>query len=129
MSLRTTASIILMIASWAVILWAIYKISTGREVGLNEVIAISSLWMTYFTTMTWRGEEGAQQDEELDPNTTAQSYKISYFLLTIFILVAMAVDMLMHRTTNILLLALLGLSMIILPMVEFIHARKEKGRK
>lgn len=93
------------------------------------MIAISSLWMTYFTTMTWRGEEEAQQDEELDPNTTAQSYKISYFLLTIFILVAMAVDMLMHRTTNILLLALLGLSMIILPMVEFIHARKEKGRK
>ncbi|GIP17440.1 hypothetical protein J40TS1_30820 [Paenibacillus montaniterrae] len=129
MSLRTTASIILMIASWAVILLAIYKISTDREVGLNEVIAISSLWMTYFTTMTWRGEEGAQQDEELDPNTTAQSYKLSYFLLTIFILVAMAVDMLMHRTTNILLLALLGFSMIILPMVEFIYARKEKGRK
>lgn len=60
MSLRTTASIILRIASWAVILWAIYKNSTGREVGLKEVIAISSLWMTYFTTMTWRGEEGAQ---------------------------------------------------------------------
>lgn len=132
MSLRKTASIVLMIASWAVILLAIYKISTGQEVGVNEVIAISSLWMTYFTTITWqtrRSEEGTQLEEELDPNPAAQSYKISYFLLTFFILVAVAMDMLMHHTTNRLLLALLGLSMILLPLIEFIYARRHQKRK
>lgn len=127
MNLRKTASVILMIASWAVILFAIYKISSGREVGLNEVIAISSLLMTYFTTMTWEvrhGKDGIRQEEELGQHITAQSSKISYFLLTFFILGAVAMDMLVHHTANIFLLALLGLSMILLPMVEFIYARK-----
>ncbi|MEZ2658680.1 hypothetical protein [Aneurinibacillus aneurinilyticus] len=127
MNKRKIGSIIFGVATLVVIIFAIYKIIVEEVVGFNEVIAISSLLMMYLSSITWGSREendGILQEEELGQQITEKSSKLSYFLLTFFILGAVAVDELMNNTVNIFLLTLLGLSMIILPIVEFFYAKK-----
>ena len=64
------------------------------------------------------------QEEELGQRITEKSSKISYFILTFFILGAVAADQLINDTINIFLLVLLGLAMITLPFIEFLVARR-----
>ena len=127
MSKRRIASILFGLATLLVIGFTIYKITVGKDVGLNEVITISVLLMMFLSTLTWgtkEGKDGILQDEELGQKITEKSSKIGYYLLTLFILVAVAADNFINETINIFLLLLLGLSMIILPLIEFLVAKR-----
>jgi|SRR5690625_2752738 len=127
MSSRKIGGIIIGIATLIVIGYSIFKIISGREVGFQEVIAIGTLLMMFFSAITWGNKEekdGILIDEELGQRITEKSSKISYFILVFFILVAVAADELVNGTINVFLLAILGLAMIILPLVEFLVAKK-----
>lgn len=127
MKTRKIGAIIIGIAALIVISYSIYKIITGTTVGFQEVIAIGMLLMLFFSAITWGNKEekdGILIDEELGQRITEKSSKISYFILIFFILVAVGADELVNGTVNVFLLAILGLAMIILPLVEFLVAKK-----
>lgn len=127
MKTRKIGAIIFGTATLIVIGYSIFKIINGKEVGFQEIIAIGMLVMMFFSAITWGNKEekdGILIDEELGQRITEKSSKISYFILVFFILVAVAADELVNGTINIFLLAILGLAMIILPLVEFLVAKK-----
>ncbi|SDT09997.1 hypothetical protein SAMN05444162_3083 [Paenibacillaceae bacterium GAS479] len=127
MKTRKIASIVVCMAALIVIAFTIYKLNLGKQVGLNEVISISTLVMMYFSTITWgtkHDKDGILQEEELGQRITEKSSKMSYLILVVLILGVVALDELINNNVNVFLLALLGLSMILLPMVEFLYARK-----
>lgn len=127
MSKRHIASILFGLATLLVVGFTIYKITVGKDVGLSEVSTISILLMMFLSTLTWgtkEGKDGILQDEELGRKITEKSSKIGYYLLTLFILVAVAADNFVNGTINIFLLLLLALSMITLPLIEFFVAKR-----
>lgn len=127
MGTRKIGSIIFGIATLIVIGFSIYKIIVGKDVGFNEVITIGGLVMMFFSSITWGTKEdkdGILQEEELGQRITEKSSKVSYFILTFFILGAVFADKFINGTTNIFLLLLLGLSMMTLPFIEFLVAKK-----
>ncbi|MGG2092359.1 hypothetical protein AB1283_06510 [Bacillus sp. S13(2024)] len=127
MRTRKIGSIIFGISTLIVIGFTIYKIIVGKDVGFNEVITIGCLVMMFFSSITWGTKEekdGILQEEELGQRITEKSSKVSYFILTFFILGAVVADKFLNGTTNIFLLLLLGLSMITLPFIEFLVAKR-----
>ncbi|MGN7941003.1 hypothetical protein [Virgibacillus sp. 6R] len=127
MSTRKIGSIIFGIATLIVVGFTIYKVISGKDVGFNEVITIGALLMMFFSTITWGTKEekdGILQEEELGQKITEKSSKVSYFLLTFFIFGAVVADKFINETINVFLLLLLGLSMITLPFIEFLVAKK-----
>lgn len=127
MSSRKIGGIIIGIAALNVIGYSIFKLIIGRDVGFQEVAVIGSLLMMFFSAITWGNKEekdGILIDEELGQRITEKSSKISYFILVFFILVAVAADQSVNGTINVFLLAILGLAMVILPLVEFLVAKK-----
>lgn len=127
MKSRKLGAIIFGTATLIVICYSIFKIITGKEVGFNEVLAIGSILMMFFSTITWGNKEekdGILIEEELGQRIKERSSKISYFILLFFILVAVVAEELINGTINIFLLVILGLAMIILPFVEFLVAKK-----
>jgi len=127
MRTRKLGAIIIGAATVIVIVFSIFKIIAGKEVGFNEVIVIGTLLMLFFSAITWGNKEekdGILQEEELGQRITEISSKISYFILLFFILVAVAADKLINGSINVFLLGILGLAMVILPFVEFLVAKK-----
>ncbi|MED2978644.1 hypothetical protein P4284_18310 [Bacillus swezeyi] len=127
MSTRKIGSVISGIAALIVIGFTIYKIIVGKDVGFNEVMSMGALLMIFFSANTWGTKEeqdGILQEEELGQRITEKSSKVSYFLLTFFIFGAVVADQFINETINIFLLLLLGLSMITLPFIEFLVAKK-----
>lgn len=127
MSTRKIGSIIIGIATLIVVCFTIYKVISGKDVGFNEVITIGALLMMFFSTITWGTKEekdGILQEEELGQKITEKSSKVSYFLLTLFIFGAVVADKFINETINVFLLLLLGLSLITLPIIEFLVAKK-----
>lgn len=127
MRTRKLGAIIIGAATVIVIVFSIFKIIAGKEVGFNEVIVIGTLLMLFFSAITWGNKEekdGILQEEELGQRITEKSSKISYFILLFFILVAVAADKLINGSINVFLLGILGLAMVILPFVEFLVAKK-----
>ncbi len=127
MSTRKIGSIIIGIATLIVVGFTIYKVISGKDVGFNEVITIGALLMMFFSTITWGTKEekdGILQEEELGQKITEKSSKVSYFLLTLFIFGAVVADKFINETINVFLLLLLGLSLITLPIIEFLVAKK-----
>ncbi|MFN2746899.1 MULTISPECIES: hypothetical protein [Bacillus] len=127
MSTRKMSSAISGIAALIVIGFTIYKIVVGKAVGFNEVMSMGALLMIFFSAITWgtkKEQDGILQEEELGQRITEKSSKVSYFLLTFFIFGAVAADQFINETMNIFLLLLLALSMITLPFIEFLVAKK-----
>ncbi|MHA6250893.1 hypothetical protein [Oceanobacillus sp. CAU 1775] len=127
MKKRNIGAFIVGAATLITIGFSIYKILTGQEVGFQEVVAMGMLLMVFFSAITWGSKEekdGILVDEELGQKITEKSSKISYFILMVIILVAVAADQWVNGTVNVFLLAVLGLAMVVLPLVEFLVARK-----
>ncbi|UUI03552.1 hypothetical protein NP439_02320 [Oceanobacillus jeddahense] len=127
MKTRKIGTMIFGTAALVVIGYTIYQLLTGKTVGFNEIIAISLALMMFFSVVTWgnrKEKDGIYQDEELGQKITEKSSKISYFILLFIILAAVAVDQLVNGTINIFLLASLGLGIIVLPIVEYVVAKK-----
>ena len=119
--------IIFGIATIIVISYSIFKVMIGKEFGFNEIMTIAILLMMFFSAITWGNKEendGVYQKDELGQRITEKSSKISYFILIGLILIAVFIDELVNGTVNMFLLIILGLSMVILPLVEFITAKK-----
>ncbi|MFS0576200.1 hypothetical protein AB1K83_11235 [Sporosarcina sp. 179-K 3D1 HS] len=127
MSTKRIGGIIFGTATLGVIIFTIYKLVAGKEIGFNEIGSIGVLLMMYFSAITWGTKEekdGILQEEELGQRITEKSAKISYFVLLVFILIAVAADQFVNGASNIFLLIILGLAMCTLPFVEFLMARK-----
>lgn len=127
MSKRKVGGAIFGIAALIMIGLTIYKALSGPTIGSNEILSIGIVLSMYISTITWgtKGkEDGILQEEELGKRITEKSSKVSYFLLTFFIFGAVVADKFINETNNIFLLLLLGLSMITLPFIEFLTAKK-----
>jgi hypothetical protein len=127
MKTRKIGGIIFGTVTLIIIGFTIYRITMGKDVGFNEIVSIAIALSMFFSTITWgtkKDKDGIFQDEELGRMITEKSSKISYFVLTALILVATFADELINGTVNLFLLVLLGLSIVILPFVEFLVARK-----
>lgn len=129
MKSRKLGGIIIGTATLIVISYSIFKFITGKEIGFNEVMTIAILLMLFFSAITWGNKEekdGILPEEELGQRITEKSSKISYFILVFLILIAVVADKLVNGTINVFLLAILGLAMLILPLVEYLYSFKFK---
>ncbi|WP_137743957.1 hypothetical protein [Robertmurraya siralis] len=127
MKTRKIGAVVIGTATLIVIGYTIFNIITGKAVGFQEVIVIGTLLMMFLSTITWGNKEekdGILIEEELGQRITEKSSKISYFILLFLILIAVAADEIVNGTINVFLLAILGLAMILLPLVEFFVAKK-----
>lgn len=127
MKTKTIGAIMYGLGIMIVVGFTIYKLVSGSDIGFNEIITIGVLLMGFLSVITWRSKgekDGIQQDEELGQKITEKSSKIGYFVLTFFIIIAVGLDSYFNETSNIFLLLLLGLSMVILPFVEFLYVRR-----
>ncbi|GIN60241.1 hypothetical protein J27TS8_02340 [Robertmurraya siralis] len=127
MKTRKIGAVVIGTAILIVIGYTIFNIITGKAVGFQEVIVIGTLLMMFLSTITWGNKEekdGILIEEELGQRITEKSSKISYFILLFLILIAVAADEIVNGTINVFLLAILGLAMILLPLVEFFVAKK-----
>ena len=124
MSTRKIGAIIIGIATLIAIAYTTYKMMSGKDVGFNEIITISILFMMFFSVMAREDKKEEDQSDELDQKVLEKSSKISYFILLFAILLAVFADQLVNGTINIFLLAVLSLGMVILPVVEYLVAKK-----
>ncbi|MCM3740306.1 DUF2178 domain-containing protein [Oceanobacillus luteolus] len=127
MSSRKIGGIIIATAALIVIGYSIVKIINGGDFGFNEITTISILLAMFFSAITWGDKEendGVFVGDELGQKITEKSSKISYYILLVVLLIAVDADQIVNETNNIFLLAALGLGMIILPLVEFLVAKK-----
>lgn len=127
MSSRKIGGVIIATAALIVIGYSIVKIINGGDFGFNEITTISILLAMFFSAITWGDKEendGVFVGDELGQKITEKSSKISYYILLVVLLIAVAADQIVNETNNIFLLAALGLGMIILPLVEFLVAKK-----
>lgn len=127
MSSRKIGGIIIATAALIVIGYSIVKIINGGDFGFNEITTISILLAMFFSAITWGDKEendGVFVGDELGKKITEKSSKISYYILLVVLLIAVTADQIVNETNNIFLLAALGLGMIILPLVEFLVAKK-----
>lgn len=104
----------------------IFKVRTGQAIGFQEIVAMGFLLMMYFSILTWGTNRDKDDviEEERKQKIEEKSAKISYFILMIIILIALAADQIINGFFHPLLLAVLGMAMILLPLVEFFVARK-----
>lgn len=126
MTRRTIGAIIFGIATFIAIGYTIMKYVQGGEIGFNEISVIAILVMIFLSSVTWgkSQEDGITPEEELGQKITDKSSKISYYALTLFILVIIGAEQIITGTTNVSMLIILGLAMVTLPFVEFLVARK-----
>ncbi|MFK0523346.1 hypothetical protein ACINKY_14140 [Paenibacillus illinoisensis] len=114
-------------AAFIVLATVIYRTATGKDIGLNDIASLGAVTILFLSALTWGTKEdrdGVREDEELGRRITEQSSKVGYFILTLFILVAVGIDQWVHEKPSLLLLLLLGLSMVTLPFIEWVHMRR-----
>lgn len=127
MSIRNFGSVLFGLAILTVVGFTCYKIIVGKYVGFNDVSIIGALLMLFFSNLTWgtKGEKDRiSQNDELGQRIIEKSSKVSYFLMMFFIFGAVVADKLVNKTINVFLLLLLGLSLITLPFIEFLIAKR-----
>ncbi|MFC9710105.1 hypothetical protein ACFTRD_18335 [Paenibacillus sp. NPDC056933] len=115
------------LGAFIILATVIFRTATGKSIGFNEIVTLGAVMMLFMSAMTWGTKEdkdGIREDEELGRRITEQSSRLGYFLLTFFILVAVGIDQWIHEEPSLLLLSLLGVSMITLPLIEWIQVRK-----
>ena len=128
MNMRKFGTILFGSAALIVIIYTIYKYSQGKAIGLNEISSIGILVMMFLSGLTWgtgRDEDdGILQEEELGQKIIEKSSKISYYLLTFFILIILGAEKIITGSIHISMLIILGLAMVTLPFIEFLVARR-----
>ncbi|MEO2207059.1 hypothetical protein ABGV42_25415 [Paenibacillus pabuli] len=118
------------VAAFIVLTTVIYRTATGKDIGFNDIASLGAVTLLFLSALTWgtkEDQDGVREDEELGRRITEQSSKVGYFLLTLFILVAVGIDQWAHEEPSLLLLSLLGLSMVTLPFIEWVHMRKYRA--
>lgn len=127
MNRRKVGAIVFGIIIICLISFIIYKVIIGEAIGVNEVMVTTLVMITFLSANTWGTKEekdGILQDEELGKRITEKSAKYSYYILIVFILLAVAADWFVNGSNNIFLLLILGFGMITLPFVQYVVARK-----
>ncbi len=127
MKRRKFGAIVFGVLTLGAIATSIFRMIDGRDVGFNEIVMIAMFTMLFLSALTWGGKDekdGIYIDDELGRKITEKAAKMSYHLLVVIILFAVAIEKLVYGTVNIFLLLVLGIGMILLPAVEFVVARK-----
>ena len=127
MKRRKFGAIVFGVLTLGAIATSIFRMIDGRDVGFNEIVMIAMFTMLFLSALTWGGKDekdGIYIDDELGRKITEKAAKMSYHLLVVIIVFAVAIEKLVYGTVNIFLLLVLGIGMILLPAVEFVVARK-----
>ena len=105
MNMRKLGTLLFGSSALIVIIYTIYKYLQGKEIGLNEISTIGILVMMFLSGLTWgtdRDEDdGILQEEELGQKIIEKSSKISYYLLTLFILIILGATGLIYSPVNV----------------------------
>lgn len=105
----------------------LYKIFSGQPTGFNEIIAIGSTLMLFFTAVTWgrKGEDdGIRQDEELGKRISEKSGMIGYYILLALLFISCVGEQWLYGIQSPFLLILLVVGLFLHPMIEFVQVRK-----
>ncbi len=127
MSVKKFGSILIGLATLVVLIYSIFKVVQGEQIGFNEIFTFSGLLMMFLSSLTWGDkseDDGILQEEELGQKITEKSSKIGYLILTLLIIVVIGVERAITGGNSIYLIVVLGLAMITLPLVEFFVSRK-----
>ena len=127
MTVKKFGSILFGLASIGVLMYSIFKVAQGDQIGFNEVFTFSLLLMMFLSSLTWGNkseDDGILQEEELGQKITEKSSKIGYLILTVLIIFVIGIERAITGVNSIYLIVVLGLAMITLPIVEFIVSRK-----
>lgn len=106
---------------------AIVHAMTGNGNAGRDVLSVGILLSLYLTTTTWGTKaraDGILREEELGKKITEESSKVSYRILTLFIFLALLVDVQLHEEANLFLLLLLATSFVVLPLTQWLYIRK-----
>lgn len=126
-STRKWGGTIFGVTSAIIIGYTFYMWLTDQTVGFNEIISCAIVLSAFLSAITWGTPDdpnGPRQDEELGRHITMKSAKISYFVLVVLLLLALAVDKWLFGRENTTLLLVFSLSIIILPLTEWLVSRQ-----
>ena len=107
--------------------FTIYKWIVGDTVGFNEIMSCAIVLTSLLSAITWGSREegdGPAQDDELGQYITHKSAKISYFVILVLLLLALVADKWIFGRENMTLLLVFALSMIVLPLTEWIVSKQ-----
>ncbi|CAM4173700.1 hypothetical protein [Saccharibacillus endophyticus] len=107
--------------------YTLYKVFSGQPTGFNEILAIGSTLMLFFSAVTWgrKGEDnGVRQDEELGKRISEKSGMIGYYILLALLFLACVSEQWFYGTQSPFLLILLVIGLFLHPMIEFVQVRK-----
>lgn len=114
-------------ASVIIIGFTIYKWIIGDTVSFNEIMSCSIVLSSLLSAITWGSREegdGPSQEDELGQHITYKSAKISYFVLMALLLLALVADKWIFGRENMTLLLVFAISMIVLPLTEWIVSKQ-----
>jgi len=115
------------VAAAIIVGFTIYKWIVGDTVGFNEIMSCAIVLTSLLSAITWGSREegdGPAQDDELGQYITHKSAKISYFVILVLLLLALVADKWIFGRENMTLLLVFALSMIVLPLTEWIVSKQ-----
>lgn len=115
------------VAAAIIVGFTIYKWIVGDTVGFNEIMSCAIVLTSLLSAITWGSREegdGPAQDDELGQHITYKSSKISYFVILVLLLLALVADKWIFGRENMTLLLVFALSMIVLPLTEWIVSKQ-----
>jgi len=124
---RQWGAAILGAAAAIIVGFTIYKWIVGDTVGFNEIMSCAIVLTSLLSAITWGSREegdGPAQDDELGQHITHKSAKISYFVILVLLLLALVADKWIFGRENMTLLLVFALSMIVLPLTEWIVSKQ-----
>lgn len=105
------------------------KIMKAQAVNLTDVATVGVLTGLLFSSMTWQEKDeegGIQQNEKIGRRIQGQSTKISYYILLVVILGAAVIEQVTYHMVHPTTLMIMGMSLILVPVVDFILVRKHQ---
>lgn len=78
MNTRKIGAIAVGAAALIVVVFTIYKVMVGKDVGFNEIITIATLLMMFFPMITWGSKadkDGIFEDDELGKRLRREARK------------------------------------------------------
>lgn len=105
------------------------KIMKAQAINLTDVATVGVLIGLLFSSMTWQEKDeegGIQQNEKIGRRIQGQSTKISYYILLVVILGAAVIEQVTYHMVHPTTLMIMGMSLILVPVVDFIMVRKHQ---
>lgn len=97
-----------------------------NNVTFFSIVQLAILMIMFFSYFTWARtteDERPVPDDELGEKITMESGLVSYKILIVLIFGFICLDYFLHESANLLLIVLFAITLVTLPIIEFMKAR------